>query len=147
MAVFTDEFIERCRRHVELREQRDIADTKLKALKAQYDESEAELWEMLAPDDPNDPDYKLSPVKVPLGQPWGTVSFGPRETIFARVINEEKALEHYEERALVDEVSAPRFVMKRLNEEVRGLHEEGKPMPPGLDYYAKRYVAITKQKS
>lgn len=146
MAVFTDEFIQRCRRHVELREERDIADAKLKKLKDAYNESESELWEMLAPADPNAPDYKLSPVKVPLGQPWGTVSFGPRETIYARVINEDDASEHYANRALLDEVSGTKFVMKRLNEEVRELHEQGKSMPPGLDYYVKRFVAITKQK-
>lgn len=131
---------------MELRDDRDEKKEALKAAEEEYREAEAEMWEQLAPPDPNDPDYKLSPTKVPLGQPWGTVTLGPRETHYARVINADDAAEHYENRALTEEVSTVKFNMGRLNEEVRGLIEAGESMPAGVDYYTKRFVAVTRPK-
>ena len=146
MAVFSDEFIKKMRRFIELREKRDALAEAYKSAKEEYADLESEVWEELAPDDPNDPDYKLSAIKVPLGQPWGTITFQPRETIYGRVIDDEAALEHYANRAMLDDVSAPKFVMARINEEVREKQENGEPMPPGVDYYAKRFVSITRPK-
>lgn len=146
MAVFTDEFINKMRRFVELREKRDELAEAYKVAKEEYAELEAEVWDELAPDDPNSPDYKLGAIKVPLGQPWGTITFQPRETIYGRIIDDEAALEHYDQRAMLDDVSAPKFVMARINEEVREKKENGEAMPPGVDYYAKRFVSITRPK-
>ena len=101
---------------------------------------------MLAPSDTNDPDYKLTAHKIPLGQPWGTITFQPRETIYGRIIDDEAALEYYEGRAMQDDVTAPKFVMARINEEVRERHENGEKMPPGIDYYPKRFVSVTRPK-
>ena len=131
---------------MELRDTRDQLKEAAKTAEEEYRDAEADMWEKLAPPDPNDPDYKLSPVKVPLGQPWGTVTLGPRETIYARVLDADDAAEHYENRALTEELTTVKFNMGRLNEEVRGLHEAGDPMPPGVDYYAKRFVSVTRPK-
>lgn len=146
MAVFSDEFIKKMRRFIELREKRDELAEAYKTAKEEYTDLEAEVWEELAPDDPNDPDYKLTAIKVPLGQPWGTITFQPRETIYGRIIDDEAALEYYDQRAMLDDVSAPKFVMARINEEVREKQEKGEAMPPGVDYYAKRFVSITRPK-
>lgn len=147
MAVFSPEFVAKMRRFMEAREKRDQLKEAAKAAEEEYREFEAEVWEELAPDDPNDPDYKLIPVKIPLGAPWGTVTFGPRETIYGRIIDDEAALEYYDRRAMADDVTAPKFVMARINEEVREKHENGEKMPDGVDYYAKRFVSITRAKT
>lgn len=143
MAVFTDEFIQQCRRFMELREKRDALKVAAKEANEDYEEAEADIWEELAPSDPT---QKMASQKVPLGDPWGTVTFGPREVPYARVIDADKALEHYNNRALTEEVTSAKFVMKRLNEEVRECIEEGADLPPGLDFYKKRYVSITRPK-
>lgn len=144
--MFSPEFIKACRRFMELRDVRDHTKQTAKTAEEAYREAEAEMWEQLAPPDPNDPDYKLSPTKVPLGQPWGTVTLGPRETHYARVIDADDAADHYENRGLVEEVSTMKFNMGRLNEEVRQLIESGEKMPDGIDYYTKRFVAVSRPK-
>lgn len=76
------------------------------------------------------------------------MSFLPTETYFGKVVDKEKAIEYYEQRAMVEEVSEPKFVMKRINEEVRQRLEEGETeMPPGITYVARRGVRITRQKT
>lgn len=146
MAVYAEEFLVKCRRFMELREKRDSLKEAYDAAKEEYAEMEAEVWEELAPDDPNDPDYKLTAHKVPLGAPWGTITFQPRETIYGKIIDDDAALEYYEKRAMADDVTAPKFVMARINEEVREKHENNTAMPPGVDYYPKRYVSVTRPK-
>lgn len=138
--VFTDEFIAKCRRFVEARQKRDRAKAAAKEAEDDYRELEAEVHDMLTPEDPL---AKATAVKVPLGEPWGTVTFQPRATDYARIIDDEKAVEWAEGRALIDEFTAPKFVMARLNEEVREARDEGKPLPDGVDFYTKRFVTIT----
>jgi len=140
--VLSHDDIAKLRRLMELRETRDRLDREYKEAKSAYTEAELELFEIL-----NDgPVSRLN--NVDLGSPWGKVSFGARETHYGRVIPgmEEQALEHYEQRAMIDQVTVPKFVMKRINEEVRDRLEQSLPMPPGIDYYARRGVTITRQK-
>lgn len=144
MAIYTPEFIAKVRRFMEARERRDEDAEKAKKSEKDYRELEAEVWEELAPA-PEAQDQKLHSHKVPLGDPYGTVTFEPRETIYGRIIDQELAMGHYENRALVDEVTAPKFVGARVNEEVREAYEKG-TMPPGHDFYAKRFVAIRRPK-
>lgn len=125
---------------MEARQKRDESKTQLEADEKDYREMEAEVYEALE-DNP-----VQGTVKVDLGEPWGVVSFGPRETYFGRVIDDDEAAEYFEQRAMMDEVSKPKFVMKRINEEVRDRIEQGMKMPPGIDYYARRGVTITRQK-
>ena len=145
MSVYSTEFIAKVRRFMEAREERDADAAKAKASEKTYRELEAEVWEDLAPPAEAE-DQKLHAHKVPLGAPWGTVTFEPRETIYGRIIDPEAAQEHYEQRALIDEFVAPKFVMGRINEEVRAAHENGGNLPPGTDFYAKRFVAIRRPK-
>lgn len=129
------------RRFMELREARDEAKKTHDTAKKAYEEAELDLFEIL-----NDSSLKGA-LKVDLGEPWGTVSFLPRETYYGKIIDEDEAVKHYEQRAMIDEVSAPKFVMARINEEVREAMEGNGDMPPGVDFYAKRGVSVTRQKS
>lgn len=127
------------RRLMEARTARDEAKKALEQAEADFREIEAEVYEELA--------SVKGTVKVPLGEPWGTVSFRQRETYYGRIIDDEAALEYFEQRQMMDELTAPRFVKARLNEIVRECVEQGEAPPPGVDYYANRGVTITRQKS
>lgn len=85
-------------------------------------------------------------IKVDLGEPWGVVAFRTRTTAYAKIVDPDALQKHYEDRAMIDEVSAPRFVKARLNEEVREALDAGQLPPPGLDYYFDRGMTITRQK-
>lgn len=138
--MIDQEDIEQFRRLLELREAKDVADKALKAAKAELDEAEADVYEKLA----------ASPVKgtlkVDLGEPYGVVSFLPRETFYARVLDEDEAIEYFKARAKLEEYTEPKFTMKRLHDEVRTAIEQGASLPPGLDWRADRGVTVTRQK-
>lgn len=125
---------------MEAREKRDTDKKQAEASEKEYREIEAEVHEQLA----EGPMDRLN--GIDLGEPWGKVSFHAKETIYARVIDSEAALEHFEDRAMVEEMTQPKIVMARANELVREAKEQGASMPPGLDYYPRRFVQITKQK-
>jgi hypothetical protein len=129
------------RRLMELREARDRLKKEADTAEKEYREAEADFYEML------EEAGVTSTQKIPLGEPWGTVGFLPRTTYFGRVVDQDKALDYYEGRMMIDEVSAPKFVMKRINDEVRDCLEQGKDLPPGVDYYSRRGVTITRQKT
>lgn len=128
------------RRLMELREARDTAKTEATRTEKEYREKEAEVWEMLE-DSPMNPPYKID-----LGAPYGEVRFNNRETIYARIIDREEAEEYFEKRAMMDDVSEPKFVMQRLNEIVRDAHEGDGKMPPGVDFVPRRFMQITRQR-
>lgn len=127
------------RRLMEARDKRDKAKVALSAAEEAYREIEAEVHEELS-------SSIAGTLKVPLGPPWGTVSFLPKKTIYAKILNPDKLLEYLEQRAMVDEFTEPKLVSGRLNEMVREIDETGERMPPGLDSSPRRYVQITKQK-
>lgn len=128
------------RRLMESRTRRDEAKVALEEAEADFRSCEADVFEAL------DDSGVQGTVKVDLGPPWGIVSFRTRETLYGRIIDEERALRYFEGRAMIDEVSAPKFVKRRINEIVRDFHEQGMDMPPGIDYYPQRGVTITRQK-
>ena len=125
---------------MEARTTRDEAKVALEEAEVDFRACEADVFEAL-----EDSDVQGT-VKVDLGSPWGTVSFRTRQTLFGRIIDEDAALRYFEGRAMIDEVSAPKFVKRRINEIVRDHHEQGMDMPPGIDYYPQRGVTITRQK-
>ena len=137
--------ISQLRRLMELREASDEAEKAAKSAKAAFREAEAELFDKLT--DPETGDIRRIP-PVDLGPPFGRVAFSARETYYGRVIpgKEQEAIDYYTQRGVIKEVAAPKFVMKRINEEVREKIEGGQPMPPGIDFYANRGVTITRQK-
>lgn len=138
--IISDEAKGQFRRLMEARVKRDNSKAAAKKAEEEYREVEAEVWEGLE----EAMGHKTLPVD--LGEPFGLVKFAANETIYAKVIDQDKALEHYENRAMIEQVSAPKFVMARLSEEVRECYDQGKPMPPGLDFSPKRYITITQQK-
>jgi hypothetical protein len=125
---------------MEARTARDEAKRDLEAKEEAFRECEADVFESLS-----DSGVQGS-VKVDLGDPWGVVAFRTRETYFGRIIDEEAALEYFEQRAMIEEISAPKFVKRRINEIVRDCIEQGIDTPPGVDYYPQRGVTITRQK-
>lgn len=139
--MIEQEAVSKLRRLMELREKRDETKKAAETAESDYREHEAEVYEAL------EENPVKGTLKVDLGDPWGIVSFSPRETYFGRIIDDAKALEHFEQRAMVDELTSPKFVMKRVNEIVRDVREQGGDMPPGLDFYARRGVTITRQKT
>lgn len=128
------------RRLMEIRQRRDEANVAAEATEKEYREYEADVWD----------DLEASPItgnlKIDLGAPYGVVSFRPNETYYGRIIDKEAAMEYLEQRAMMDEVTQPKVVMRRITEIVNEHREQGKNMPPGMDFYAKRYITITKQK-
>lgn len=138
--MISAESVSQLRRLMELRDIRDTTKKAAETAEEEYREAEADVYAAL----------EESPVtgstKVDLGDPWGVVSFYPRTTIFGKIIDPNKAQEHFEQRAMVDEISAPKFVMKRINEIVRDAREQDIPMPPGISWYERRGVTITRQK-
>ena len=132
---------EMLRRLMEAREKRDTTKTAAERAERQYRTLEAEVWEALE-DSPIE-----GTIKIDLGPPYGLVSFLPRETYFGRVIDKEDALDYFEQRAMSEEMTEPKIAKARVNELVREHLEQKKPMPPGLDFYPKRYVSISRKQN
>lgn len=128
------------RRLMEARVERDEDAAKAKRSEDDYREVEAEVYESF------EDSGTVGTIKVDLGDPFGVVSFRTRETYFGKIVDEDAALEYYESRAQIDEVTSPKFVMKRVNEEVRDRIEQGLSMPPGVTFTARRGMTITRQK-
>lgn len=141
--MLTEDDIAQLRRLMELREERDTKKTAAKKAEEAYQEAEMELFERLS----DGPVSRLN--NVDLGPPWGKVSFGARETYYGRVIKgmEDVARDYYAQHGIENVVTEPKFVMARINEEVRTRKEQGQSMPPGIDFYARRGVTVTRQKS
>jgi hypothetical protein len=128
------------RRLMESREKRDLTKAEATAAEEEYRETEAEAWQAL------DDSPLEGSIKVDLGAPYGVVTFGPRETYYGRILDKDLALDHFEQRAMVEEMTEPKFAMARVHEAVRDCLDAGQQLPPGLDFYAKRYVSITRKK-
>lgn len=145
--MFSPEQISRLRRYMELRDRRDETKKAAKEAEEEFRESESLLFEELTDEEHGAPG-RIPPVDI--GPPWGRVSFSARETYYGRIIPgmEDQALTYFEQRALADELTAPKIVMKRLNAIVRDAIEQGRPedLPPGVDWYANRGVTVTQQK-
>lgn len=125
---------------MELRTKRDEDKKTAENSEKAYREAEADVYEALS-DGPTD---RLP--NIDLGEPWGKVSFHAKETIYSRVIDEEALMEHFEQRAMVEEVTEPQFSKARLNEIARDYVEQAEKLPPGLDFYPRRFVQITRKK-
>jgi len=132
---------------VEARQKRDAAKTQWQKDKDDCEKIELEVFDMFEKPDANgDPQIKGT-LKVPLGEPYGTVAFRTREQFFAKIIDEDEIHEWYENRARLEEVSHPKFVMKHLNNDLRTRLEQGEEPMPGTTYTTQRGMTITTQKS
>lgn len=128
------------RRLMELREKRDVAKVALANAEKEYRDAEADVHEALS----EGPVDRLP--NVDLGEPWGKVTFHAKKTHYGRVEDADAAHEYFAQRAMLDDMSDVKMVDKRINEEVRRALEEGTSLPPGLDFYTRDYVQITRTK-
>ena len=138
--MLTPDQLSKLRRFLELRDARDTTKVAAEQAEEDYRHAEAELWDNL------DESAVKGGIKVDLGEPWGVVRFSPRETFYGRVLDSDAALDYFEQTAQVDEFTKPKIVAARVNELVRERIESGQPMPDGIDWYARRFVAITRTK-
>lgn len=140
--IITEQAKTKLRNLVRARIERDEKKKALQEAERAFREAEDEVYEAL------DESGVTGSIKVDLGGEFGTVGFRTRETIYAKIIpgKQEQLLEHFEKRAMVDEVSSPEFKKARLNEIAREVYESGGEWPEGLSYYANRGVTITRQK-
>jgi hypothetical protein len=127
------------RRLVELRESRDQTKTAAESAEKEYRDYEAELFDELR-DSPLEGTTRLD-----LGGNIGVVAFTPRETTFGRIIDAAAAVEYFEENGQTEEMLKPQIGKGKLNERVRELLEQGKKMPPGVDFYANRGITISRR--
>ncbi len=139
MTDLAEQFTSKVRRLVELLDERD--QTKLAAESAEetYRDYEAELFEEMT----------TGPLKgslrVDLGEPHGLIVFTPREQKFGRIIDLDAALDYFDTRAMTDEMTKPGIAKRRLNELVREHLEQNKPLPDGVDWYARRGITISRK--
>lgn len=143
--MLTDEQKETFRRALELRDARDAAKAAYETAEKEWREKEAELWDVMTEE--GEIATKDAGMKVSLGEPYGTVTFSPRETHFGRILNLRAATEFFESRAMNDEMTELRISKARLNEYVRRVINGTEPMPPGVDYYTNKGITITRPKS
>lgn len=138
--MLTDEQIKELRRLYELRIKRDEDKAALESSEEDYREAEAEMWAKM------DSSGHVGTLKADLGEPFGVVSFDPQETYYGRVLDLDAALKHFDKQTMTKEYTKTDVRKGRINELVRGLKERGEQMPPGIDYYARRYIRISAPK-
>lgn len=128
------------RRLLEARELKETLETQLETAKSDLNEIELDVWESFEEQGIEDT------LKVDLGEPWGVVAFRTRETIYAKIVDEDEVMGYYVKKHRLEDVSQPKIVMKRLNEDVRGALETHQSLPPGTTYTTSRGMTITRQK-
>jgi len=75
----------------------------------------------------------------------GNVRFTRRKpTIYGRITDPEAALEAFVESGRSEELFAPKVSASRLNEFVRECLEQGQPLPPGVDFYERPGVTVSR---
>ncbi len=126
------------RQLVALRHERDqvkaLADEAEKAYRAE----EERLWEKME----NAGDTSVTK-EVSIDGETTKVRLVRRGTVYSKVLDTDTLLESLEQEGRSDEMTKPGFEKKRLNEYARECLEQGRPLPEGLDFYERRYIAIT----
>lgn len=110
--------------------------------KRAYKEAEQAFWSDL-----KDQKGNVKSVELDLGPGYGTIKFMRRETITSRVYDKERA-----EAALIAEnlddtcLNTVREVRKQpLNQLVAQRQKSGEALPDGVDFHARRYIAISRK--
>lgn len=125
------------RRFAELRQDRDVAKKALERVEQSYREYEAELMGEI------EASGIKGSVKFDFDGDLGTIQFGTRKTVYGRIVDADAAMESFENEALSDEMTGTKFESRRLNEYVRDRLEQGQDLPPGVDYYERRYISVS----
>ena len=127
-------------RLVELREQRDFDKAQFERSEREYREYEKELFSEV------DESPLEGTIKMDLGPEHGTVSFRLNRTVYGRIIDQDTALEAFEDEAITEELTKPGIQKRRLNELVRERLENGVKLPEGIDYYENRGITISRKR-
>lgn len=80
-----------------------------------------------------------------LGEGYGRVQLGRRETVRSRVIDLDAALDSFESEARVDEITKTEVRKAQLNELVRERLETGQPLPEGVDFTRTPFIQVTRR--
>lgn len=76
----------------------------------------------------------------------GSVRFTKRKpTVYGRVTDLDAAMESFENSGRVDELFHPKVSASRLNEYVRECLEQGVELPPGVDFYERPGVTVSRK--
>lgn len=134
-----DAITAKCRRFAELRNERDEAKKAAETVEKEYREYESELFDEL------EESPLAGALKFDFGPPLGTIAFSLRTTYYGRIIDAAEAVEFFDTRGELEEMTKPKIEGGKLNEKVRELVEQGKPMPPGIDFYPRRGISISKK--
>lgn len=129
----------RGRRLVDLKDRMNAAKITAENAERAYREAEKAFWQDLADEMGN-----VKKFAADLGPGYGTIEFQRRETITSRILDEEAAAEALEELGHGDILGRkiPKIV---LNELVRDWIKSGEPLPPGVDFHARRYIAVSRK--
>lgn len=135
LEVLAREYIDADREASELEKQ-------AKSAKADARAKELRLWDALA-------ESKTKTTTLELGEGYGDVQVGKRQTDTATILNEEmleKALKA--DPGLAAQVLEPtQKIRKRvLNQVVRNLNKAGKPLPDGADIHERPFVQLSFKK-
>jgi hypothetical protein len=124
---------------VDLREKRDQTKDAAEAAEKRYRAEEAAVWEEIKDEHGNLTSFTVEFPDI------GKVKFQRRQTIRARIIDEEKFAKWAEDEGRADEFLKPGIHKRVLNEEVREDIDHGQELPPGIDFSTTRFVSIQRQ--
>lgn len=130
--------IAKLRRLIAAREKVDELEVALEAAKKDKDILDSEVWDMLN-EAPMRPPFKF----IIDGE---EIIFHNKTTPYGKILDYDKAYEWAREKGWDEALNEDRFVMARVNEEIRERIDDNAEMPPGIGYTEKRWVAITRQK-
>lgn len=124
-------FYEKKERHHQLKAESDAATDEYRAAEQDVLDQMDELG------------LKTLTVDLPL---IGNVRFTRRKpTIYGRITDMDAAMDAFENSGRADELFAPKVAASRLNEFVRECLEQGVPLPPGVDFYERPGVTVSRK--
>jgi hypothetical protein len=131
----------RARRLVDLKDEKNRLEKDAERAARAYSEEEQAFWMELS-DELGD----IKTVTLDLGEGYGTVQLQRRETITARIVDKEAAVESLEAAGLGQGMlGVPEIRKRALNEEVRDRLQRGEALPDGVDFNARRYITVTRK--
>lgn len=125
------------KRLAEDRRARDQAKLASTAAENKYRATEAEIIATL------EESGQKGRIKFDFGGDLGTISFQKKSTIYGKVLDRNQALDVFEDRAMVDEMTEPKISDRRLNDFVKGELEQGRDLPDGIGYNERKFVSIS----
>lgn len=130
----------RARRLVDLKDAMNTAEIAFESAKRAYKAEEKSFWLDLADEMGN-----VKKFASDLGEGYGTIEFQRRETITSRILDKEQAEAALAEEGL-EHMLGPREIRKQpLNQEVRNRVRSGQGLPEGIDFHARRYIAVSRK--